>query len=60
GLNMAGTYLLATIILFLNKIKTASNIFFTEQTLSPARCCRGERFSPPIGKNGRYIGNSYK
>lgn len=26
------------------------NISFTEQTLSPARCCRGERFSPPIGK----------
>jgi len=57
---MAGTYLLEMIILFLNKFKTASNIFFTEQTLSPARCCRGERFNPPIGKNGRYIGNSYK
>ena len=26
GLNMAGTYLLAMIILFLNKFKTASNI----------------------------------
>ena len=43
---MAGTYLLEMIILFLYKFKTASKYFHI--------------FHLPFGKNGRYIGNSYK